>query len=89
MGYADGLSRKLGNGVGEMLVNGKHAPIIGSVCMDMTMLNVTGIDCKETDEVIVFNEELRVEELAEKIGTIPYEVLTGISQRVKRVYVYE
>ncbi|MNH41631.1 putative bifunctional UDP-N-acetylmuramoyl-tripeptide:D-alanyl-D-alanine ligase/alanine racemase [compost metagenome] len=53
------------------------------------MLNVTEIDCKETDEVIVFNEELRVEELAEKIGTIPYEVLTGISQRVKRVYVYE
>lgn len=89
LGYADGLSRKLGNGVGEMLVNGKRAPIIGSVCMDMTMLNVTGIDCKETDEVIVFNEELRVEELADKIGTIPYEVLTGISQRVKRVYVYE
>lgn len=89
LGYADGLSRKLGNGVGEMLVNGKRAPIIGSVCMDMTMLNVTEIDCKETDEVIVFNEELRVEELAEKIGTIPYEVLTGISQRVKRVYVYE
>ncbi|MCO4291677.1 bifunctional UDP-N-acetylmuramoyl-tripeptide:D-alanyl-D-alanine ligase/alanine racemase [Solitalea sp. MAHUQ-68] len=89
LGYADGYSRKLGYGVGEMLVNGHRVPIIGTVCMDMLMLDVTGIDCRETDEVIVFNEELRVDELAEKIGTIPYEVLTGISQRVKRVYVYE
>ncbi|POY37572.1 bifunctional UDP-N-acetylmuramoyl-tripeptide:D-alanyl-D-alanine ligase/alanine racemase [Solitalea longa] len=89
LGYADGYSRKLGYGAGEMLVNGHRVPVIGTVCMDMLMLDVTGVDCKETDEVIVFNDELRVEELAEKIGTIPYEVLTGISQRVKRIYVYE
>ncbi|UKJ06133.1 bifunctional UDP-N-acetylmuramoyl-tripeptide:D-alanyl-D-alanine ligase/alanine racemase [Solitalea lacus] len=89
LGYADGYSRKLGYGNGEMLVNGHRVPVIGTVCMDMLMLDVTGVECKETDEVIVFNDELRVEELADKIGTIPYEVLTGISQRVKRIYVYE
>jgi alanine racemase len=89
IGYADGYNRKLGNRVGCMLVNGQRAPIIGSVCMDMTMLDVTGIDCSETDEVIVFNDELRVEELADQVGTIPYELLTAISQRVKRIYVYE
>lgn len=89
IGYADGFNRKLGNGKGSMLVNGKRAPIVGSVCMDMTMLDVTGIDVKEGDEVIVFGGPIAVDEVADKIGTIPYEVLTSISQRVKRVYYIE
>jgi len=89
IGYADGYDRGLGNGVGKMLVNGQLAPTIGSICMDMCMLDVTGISVAEGDEVIVFNDELRVEEIAKKLQTIPYEVLSGISQRVKRVYYYE
>ncbi len=89
IGYADGLNRKLSNGVGYMLVNGQRASIIGNVCMDMTMIDVTDIDCKEGDEVIVFSPELNIGIIANSIGTIPYEVLTSISQRVKRVYFYE
>ena len=89
IGYADGYDRALGNGVGKMLVNGQFVPTIGSICMDMCMLDVTGISVAEGDEVIVFNDELRVEEIAKKLQTIPYEVLSGISQRVKRVYYYE
>jgi alanine racemase len=89
IGYADGYDRGLGNGIGKMLVNGQLAPTIGSICMDMCMLDVTGITVAEGDEVIVFNDELRVEDIAKKLQTIPYEVLSGISQRVKRVYYYE
>jgi alanine racemase len=89
IGYADGLDRKLGNGNGYMLVNEKKAPIIGSICMDMTMIDVTGINCREGDEVLVLGKDIDINEIAGKIGTIPYEVLTGISQRVKRVYFYE
>lgn len=89
IGYADGYSRKLGNGKGYMLVNGQRANTIGSICMDMTMLNVTGIACKEGDEVIVFGKELLIETLAAASETIPYEVLTSISHRVKRVYTFE
>ncbi len=89
IGYADGLNRRLGNGKGFMLVNGKHAQIIGSICMDMTMLDVTNIDCKEGDEVIVFGKEIDINDVADKVGTIPYEILTSVSQRVKRVYYYE
>ena len=89
IGYADGLNRKLSNGIGYMLVNGKPAPIIGNICMDMTMIDVTNIDCKEGDEVIVFGAGLDISALADKVGTIPYEILTSISQRVKRVYFYE
>jgi len=89
IGYADGLNRRLGNGKGFMLVNGKHAQIIGSICMDMTMLDVTNIDCKEGDEVIVFGKEIDINDIADKVGTIPYEILTSVSQRVKRVYYYE
>ena len=89
IGYADGLNRKLGNGKGYMMVNGQKAPIIGSICMDMTMLDVTNIVCKEGDEVIVFGKEPNVIDIADKIGTIPYEVLTSISQRVRRIYYYE
>lgn len=89
IGYADGLSRKLGNGKGYMMVNGHKAVTVGKICMDMTMIDVTDIYCKEGDEVIVLGKDIAISEFADKIGTIPYEVLTGISQRVKRVYYYE
>lgn len=87
IGYADGLSRQFGNRVGKVLINGAYAPIIGDVCMDLCMVDVTGIDAKEGDEVVIFGEGLSVVELAESIGTIPYEILTSVSPRVKRVYV--
>lgn len=89
IGYADGYRRGLGNGNGKMMVNGKIVPTIGNICMDMCMLDITGADAKEGDEVIVFNNEITVEDIARQLGTIPYEILTGISQRVKRVYYYE
>lgn len=89
IGYADGLNRHLGNGVGEVWINGAKAPIIGNVCMDVTMIDVTDIECCEGDIVEVFGENIKVEEIAEKLGTIPYEVLTSISSRVKRVYFRE
>jgi alanine racemase len=89
IGYADGYNRKLGNGAGKMLVGGKLVPTIGNICMDMCMLDVTGMEITEGDEVIVFNNEIKVEDIARQLDTIPYEVLTGISQRVKRVYYYE
>lgn len=89
IGYADGINRRLGNGVGKMYVNGSFAPVIGNVCMDMTMLDVTDITAREGDEVIVFGPELPVTEIARDLNTIPYEVLANISQRVKRVYFQE
>ena len=89
IGYADGYLRAFGNGVGKMLVKGTLVPTVGNITMDMCMLDVSGIDVKEGDEVIVFNELQRIEALAEQIGTIPYEILTNISQRVKRIYYYE
>lgn len=89
IGYADGLSRKLSNGVGRMWVNGYPAPIVGNVCMDMCMIDITDISAKEGDEVIVFGPAYPITKIAKDIGTIPYEVLTNISQRVKRVYFQE
>jgi alanine racemase len=89
IGYADGYLRAFGNGVGKMLIRGKLVPTVGNISMDMCMLDVSGVEVREGDEVIVFNEELRIEELAKEIGTIPYEILTNVSQRVKRVYFYE
>lgn len=89
IGYADGLHRKFGNETGMVYVKGKYAPVIGDVCMDMIMINITGIDTREGDEVIIFGKENPVEELAKRIGTIPYEILTSISSRVKRVYIQE
>jgi len=89
IGYADGYSRILGNGRGSMLIKGKKYPVIGNVCMDMLMLDVTGGDVSEDDEVIVFGEDLPVWDLAELAETIPYEMLTNISQRVKRLYYEE
>jgi alanine racemase len=87
IGYADGYPRSLGNGNGKMWVNGHLAPVSGSVCMDMTMIDITGIpDVHEGDEVVVFGNELSVRQLAHWAQTIPYEILTGISQRVKRIY---
>jgi alanine racemase len=86
IGYADGLNRLLSNGNGYMMVNNRIAPIVGNICMDMCMMDVSEIDAKVNDEVIIFGEKPTIGEIAEKIGTIPYEVLTGISQRVKRIY---
>jgi alanine racemase len=87
IGYADGLNRKLGNGKGYFMVNGKPAPIIGNICMDACMIDITDIDAKEGDRVIVMGDTPSVSEIANAICTIPYEILTSISQRVKRVYV--
>ncbi len=90
IGYADGYPRNLGNGVGKMLLNGKFVPIVGNICMDMTMLDVTDHSAvKEGDEVIVFGENVPLHLLASWSHTIPYEIMTGISQRVKRVYFEE
>jgi Alr-MurF fusion protein len=89
IGYADGYPRLLSNGTGKMWVNNKAVPVIGNVCMDMTMLDITGVDVQEGDDVIVFGAELPVSELAVLAHSIPYEILTGISQRVKRVYFEE
>jgi alanine racemase len=90
VGYADGYPRTLSNGAGKMWVNGHLAPVVGSICMDMTMIDITGIpQVVEGDEVVVFGKELPVSQVAHWAQTIPYELLTGISQRVKRVYFEE
>jgi alanine racemase len=89
VGYADGLDRRLGNLTGHVAILGKKIPIIGNICMDMFMADVTGIDCSTGDEAEIFGEQITVQEMAASIGTIPYEILTGISQRVKRVYTQE
>ena len=90
VGYADGFPRRLGNGLGHMWVNGMLAPVVGTVCMDMTMIDVTDIKgVREGDEVLVFGKEIPIQQFAEWAGTIPYEIMTGISQRVKRVYFEE
>ena len=89
IGYADGFSRAFSAGVGEVLVNGKRAQVVGNVCMDMTMVDLTGIEAQEGDEVIIFGPGLSVDEVAGKINTIPYEILTNTSERVKRVFVTE
>ena len=89
IGYADGLHRKLGNGRGKLWVKDRLVPIIGNICMDMTMIDITGLDVEEGDQVIVFGEVYPITEISKQMDTIPYEVLTGISQRVKRVYFQE
>jgi alanine racemase len=96
IGYADGLSRRMGNGNGKMLVGagrdgaaGKQVPIVGNVCMDMCMLDVTNVPVKEGEEVIVFGPGMPLTEMSQSLGTIPYEVLVNVSQRVKRVYFHE
>ena len=87
LGHADGISRLYGNNNGFVYIKNKKAPIIGNVCMDMLMVDVSGIDCDEGDEVIVFNEEHTAEELAESINTISYELLTGLSERIVRKFI--
>lgn len=89
IGYADGFDRKLGNGVGEVIINGKRCKVVGNICMDLAMIDVTGIDCSEGDEVIIFGDDMTMTEIADKLGTISYEVLTSVSRRVKRVYFQE
>ena len=89
IGYADGLDRLLGRGNGYCLVNGKKARYVGNICMDVCMIDVTDIPCQEGDSVLIFGEELSPSVLADIIDTIPYEILTGISPRVKRVYYQE
>ena len=86
IGHADGIGRQYGNNKAFVSVNGTLAPIIGNVCMDMIMIDVTNIDCSEGDEVIVFGENPTAEEFAAYVNTISYELITGISQRVKRFY---
>jgi Alr-MurF fusion protein len=86
VGYADGLNRQLGNGNGGLWINGKIAPTIGNVCMDMCMVDVSDIECIEGDEVEVFGQNISLETLASQMNTIPYEVISNISRRVKRVY---
>lgn len=86
IGYADGLNRILGNGRGKVCINGQKAAFIGNICMDMSMVDISHIPCKEGDDVEIFGKEISIEEFAEDLETIPYEVLTNISRRVKRVY---
>ena len=90
IGYADGFPRRLGNAIGKIMVKGKLVPVVGTVCMDMAMIDITGIaDVQEGDEVIIFGKELMVQQLAQWAQTIPYEIMTGVSQRVKRIYFEE
>ena len=89
IGYADGYDRRFSNGVGHAILHGKKCPVIGNVCMDMCMIDVTGVPVKAGDEAILFGPGLTLLELAKNIGTIPYELLTNVSTRVKRVFYAE
>ncbi len=89
IGFADGYPRELGNGVGKVSIRGHMFPVTGNVCMDMSMCDVSHIDCSEGDEVIIFGDNPRVEELAKTIGTISYEILVKVSERVNRVFYQE
>ena len=84
IGYADGLNRNLGNSTTSVYIKNKKAPIVGTICMDITMIDITNLDCKEGDEVVIFNHQDHILDLAKKTTTIPYEILTSISQRVQR-----
>lgn len=89
VGYADGLSRKLSNGRGNLFVDGRPAPIVGHICMDMCMIDVTGMDVKPGDEIEIFGNNISLSEVARQCETIPYEILTGIPPRVKRIYIVD
>ena len=89
IGYADGFDRRFSNYGGEVIVRGKRCPVVGNVCMDQAMVDVTGADAHVGDPVEVFGERLPLQELSDRLGTIPYEVLTSVSRRVQRVYYYE
>ncbi len=86
IGYADGFDRRFSNYGGEVLVRGKRCPIVGNVCMDQAMVDITGTDAQVGDAVEIFGDHIRLEELSDKLGTIPYEVLTSVSRRVQRIY---
>ncbi len=89
IGYADGYDRKFSRGTGKVLINGKLCPIVGNICMDMCMVDVTDIECSEGDEVIIFGDYPTIRDLASWIGTIPYEILTSVGERVSRVFYRE
>ncbi|WP_395043432.1 bifunctional UDP-N-acetylmuramoyl-tripeptide:D-alanyl-D-alanine ligase/alanine racemase [Flavobacterium sp.] len=89
IGYADGISRLWGNNVGYVTIKNKKATIVGSICMDMLMVDITDVDCKEGNEVIIFGENPTVSYMAKQLNTIPYEIMTSISQRVKRIFFRE
>ena len=89
IGYADGFDRRFSNYGGEVIVRGKRCPVVGNVCMDQAMVDVTGTDAQTGDQALIFGEQLRVEELAERLGTITYEILTSVSRRVQRAYYYD
>jgi Alr-MurF fusion protein len=89
VGYADGLNRKLGNSNGNLFIKGRRVPIIGNVCMDMCMADITGLNAQTGDEAEIFGEKISIEEIAQKCQTIPYEILTSIPRRVKRVFFRE
>ena len=87
MGYADGIDRHLSCGKGIFSVNGHRVPTIGNICMDMCMLDVTGLDVKVGDTVTIFGENPTISELASILGTIPYEILTSVPRRIERIIV--
>lgn len=89
IGYADGMNRHFGRGAVKVMVNGREAPTVGNICMDACMIDVTGIDCKVGDAVEIFGRNMPVQRLADVLGTIPYEILTSVSPRVKRIYYRE
>ena len=89
IGYADGMNRHFGRGAISVMVNGKEAPTVGNICMDACMIDVTDIDCKVGDSVEIFGPNAPLQRLADVLDTIPYEVLTSISPRVKRIYYRE
>ncbi|KPK87048.1 MAG: hypothetical protein AMS27_03570 [Bacteroides sp. SM23_62_1] len=89
VGYADGINRRLGNGKGRFLINGAQAPVIGNICMDMCFVDLSSVNAEEGDEVIIFGESMPVWAMSELLNTIPYEILTGISTRVQRIYYQE
>jgi Alr-MurF fusion protein len=89
VGYADGLSRRMGNRNGQLFISGRRVPIIGNVCMDMCMADITGLDAHEGDEAEIFGDNIPITEMADRCGTIPYEILTSIPGRVKRVFYRE
>ena len=89
IGYADGFDRRFSNYGGEVLIRGKRCPVVGNVCMDQAMVDVTGTDARPGDSAEIFGDKMPLEELADKLGTITYEILTSVSRRVQRIYFYE
>lgn len=89
IGYADGFDRRLSNYAGEVVVRGQKCPVVGNICMDQAMIDITGTDAQVGDNVEIFGDKQPLQHLADQLGTIPYEILTSVSRRVQRVYFYE